>query len=69
MNKINIYINGEKKLVNINCSLDDALKKMKISKNKIAIDINHRIIPKSLYKKTILKDKDKIEIVQFIGGG
>ena len=35
---------------------------------KIAIELNGIIIPKSNFKKK-LKNKDKIEIVHFIGGG
>ena len=36
---------------------------------KIAIEYNGTIIPKSRIKKRYLKDKDIIEIVNFIGGG
>ena len=36
---------------------------------KIAIEYNGTINPKSRFKKRYLKDKDIIEIVNFIGGG
>ena len=35
---------------------------------KIAVELNGTIISKSALKK-ILKDKDRVEIVHFIGGG
>ena len=69
MKKINVYINGEKKLISISSNLSDVLKNFEIDANKIAIEINQKVIPKSLYKNTLIKNEDKIEIVQFIGGG
>ena len=69
MKKINVYINGEKKLISISSNLSDVLKNFDIDANKIAIEINKKVIPKSLYKNTLIKNEDKIEIVQFIGGG
>jgi len=69
MKKINVYINGEKKLISISSNLSDVLKNFEIDANKIAIEINQKVIPKSLYKNTLIKNEDKIEVVQFIGGG
>lgn len=69
MKKINVYINGEKKLISISNNLSDVLKNFEINTNKIAIEINQKVIPRSLYKNTLIKNEDKIEIVQFIGGG
>ena len=37
--------------------------------NVIAIEYNGIIIPKVRYKKKYLKDKDRVEVVHFIGGG
>ncbi len=36
---------------------------------KIAVERNLEIVPKSQYEATILRDGDRIEIVQFVGGG
>ena len=69
MKKINIYINGEKKLVNINSTLDSILILLKVDLKSIAIEKNQKVVPKSLYNSTALQSGDKIEIVQFIGGG
>ena len=69
MKKINVYINGEKKLISIRSNLSDVLENFEINTNKIAIEINQKVIPKSLYRNTLIKNEDKIEIVQFIGGG
>ena len=65
----NFNINGKKKVFYERNSLSELLKNLKISNNGIAIEINYTVIPKSQYKSTFIKNNDKIEIVQFIGGG
>ncbi len=68
-NKIQVFINGKKKMCNKRKNLLELLKNLKINNNGIAIEINHSVIPKSQYKSTFINNNDKIEIVQFIGGG
>ena len=35
----------------------------------IAIERNLEIVPKSEHASTVIEDGDKIEVVQFVGGG
>ncbi len=37
--------------------------------SRVAVELNGNIVPKSLYKETILKDGDSLEVVSFVGGG
>tara|TARA_B100001027_G_C16052283_1_gene234745 strand:+ start:250 stop:453 length:204 start_codon:yes stop_codon:yes gene_type:complete len=64
-----IQINGRKIALKQNLSISDLLKKYKINRQKVAIELNGKIIPQNKHNKKKLKNKDKIEIVQFIGGG
>tara|TARA_B100001248_G_scaffold260906_1_gene250472 strand:- start:592 stop:795 length:204 start_codon:yes stop_codon:yes gene_type:complete len=64
-----IQLNGKKLTLKSNLTVLDLLKKYKINVKKIAIELNGVILQKSIYKKKFLKNKDKIEIVHFIGGG
>ena len=68
-NKIQIYINGKKKLIYNNKNLKELLKTLNINKKFIAIELNKEIIPKSLYSCKIILEGDRIEIIEFIGGG
>ena len=45
------------------------LNKLKIEKNKVAIEVNGNIIERKKYSNLILNKDDKVEIVHFIGGG
>ena len=64
-----IQLNGKKITTRSDFTLFDLLKKYKLNNKKIAVEHNGSIIPKSKFKKKYLKNKDKIEIVHFIGGG
>ena len=65
----NIQINGRRIYLNQKINVFDLLKKYKLDKKKIAVELNGVIVLKASYKKKILKNNDKIEIVHFIGGG
>ena len=68
-NKIKIIVNGKQMTVNLNYSLKNLLDNLKLPIKKIAIELNREIINKKRISKIILKSGDKIEIVNFIGGG
>ena len=68
-NKIKIKLNGKIVFVPKNTSLKNLATKFKIPLNKVAIEVNMEIIDKKKLNKIIIKSADKIEIVQFIGGG
>jgi len=68
-NKIKIKVNGKKLIFDNNASIEKLTKKLKIPLNKVAIELNKKILDKKKLKKTKLNDNDSIEIVHFIGGG
>ena len=68
-NKIKIKVNGKKLQINPSSSLISVLKKLDIPINKVAIEINKKIIDRKKFKYLKLNDNDSLEIVYFIGGG
>lgn len=72
MNNLNvakIQLNGDPYAINDGTNLNELLNKLKIQKNKVAIEVNGEIVEKNKYPNLILSKGDKVEIVQFIGGG
>ena len=72
MNNLNvakIQLNGDSYEINNGTNLNDLLNKLKIQKNKVAIEVNGEIVQKDKYTNLILNKDDKVEIVHFIGGG
>ena len=68
-NKIKIIVNGKQMQVIPKFSLKSLVVKLKIPLNKIAIELNKKIIDKKRISKIFLQNGDQIEIVHFIGGG
>ena len=72
MNNLNvakIQLNGNSFEINSGTNLNELLNKLKIKKNKVAIEVNGAIVEKNRYENMILRKDDKVEIVHFIGGG
>lgn len=63
-----IYVNGEQKAITAG-TITALLSELGISPLGIAVEQNLAIVPKSRYEATPLTDGDRIEIIQFIGGG
>ena len=68
-NKIKIIVNGKQMTVNLKFSLKNLIDKLELPIKKVAIELNREIVNKKRISKIILKSEDKIEIVNFIGGG
>ncbi len=72
MNNLNvakIQLNGHFYEISKGTNLNGLLNKLKIQKNKVAIEVNGEIVEKGKYSNLVLKKNDKVEIVHFIGGG
>ena len=72
MNNLNvakIQLNGDLYEISDGTNLNELLNKLKIQKNKVAIEVNGEIVEKDKYPNLILNKNDKVEIVHFIGGG
>ena len=67
-NKIKIIVNGKLLTIISNFSVKNLIEKLKTPINKVAIELNEVIVDKKKLNKIFLKNKDKIEIVHFIGG-
>jgi len=68
-NKIKITVNGKQMQVIPKFSVKSLIVKLRMPLNKIAIELNKKIINKKSISKIQLKKGDRIEIVHFIGGG
>lgn len=67
--KIKVIINGEIIELEKNLSIKEMLKILNIKPNNIAVECNLQIVSKSQYSSYKIQNNNKIEIVNFIGGG
>jgi thiamine biosynthesis protein ThiS len=67
---IEVRVNGESRVLPPGCSVEALLRELGIgSPARVAVEFNREILPKSRYAETELSDGDRIEVVQFVGGG
>jgi len=66
---MDITVNGEKRRLEAPITVKGLLAALALEPRKIAVERNLAIVPKSAYGETALADGDRIEIVQFVGGG
>lgn len=66
---MNIIINGETKVFENGNSLQFIIESLKIEDKVMAAAVNMEIVKKDQWNDFIPKENDKIELLQFVGGG
>jgi len=64
-----ITINGESKEIPAGANLVALLNVLELKPERLAIEVNRKIIRRANWGSTTLNEGDKIEIVHFVGGG
>ena len=64
-----MFVNGSEVILNKARTLKDFLESEGYIIDRVAVEKNGRIVPKSLYASVMLNDGDRLEIVSFVGGG
>jgi thiamine biosynthesis protein ThiS len=66
---INIHLNGELREVPEGLSLAALLDWLKLPADRVAVERNLEIVPRSKWGETIIRASDRLEVVHFVGGG
>jgi thiamine biosynthesis protein ThiS len=66
---VKLTINGEVREFADGLTISGLVEQLGLHPKKVAVERNLEVVPKSLHPETVLADGDKIEIVQFVGGG
>ena len=66
---MNLFLNGEPASVPDGVTVAAFLEKLGLPQKGVAVERNREIVSKSAYAATVLTEGDRIEIVQFVGGG
>jgi sulfur carrier protein len=64
-----LIVNGEEKVFDENMSLKQIIENLKIEDKVMAAAVNMEVIKKDEWDKFIPKENDKLELLQFVGGG
>lgn len=66
---ITLSVNGQERSVPEGSSLGDLVRGLALDPSRVAVERNGSIVPRSDYDGTALVEGDRIEVVQFVGGG
>jgi thiamine biosynthesis protein ThiS len=64
-----LLINGEERSFSGIGDIAGLVAALGLNPKKVAVERNLEIVPRSLYAMTRIADGDRIEIVNFVGGG
>ena len=68
-NEIVIPVNGETRQTAPGLSVTGLLAELGLNAGRVAIEYNLQILPKAKWEETRIAQGDRLEIVQFVGGG
>jgi len=66
---IQISVNGENKPIPEGTSIDALVRLLELPLDAVAIEHNRLVVRRAYWQNIQLQDGDRIEIVQFVGGG
>jgi sulfur carrier protein len=66
---IQIQVNGESQYVAANATVVALIAQLELAQERLAIELNLDILPRTKWHETVLREGDKLEIVHFVGGG
>ena len=69
MKKITLEINGKKKDISPVANVRELLQLLGITEGPVAVELNRNIIRRREWENTPISNGDRVEIVQFVGGG
>jgi len=64
-----LTVNGEERSFEGVADVAGLMRALGLDPRKVAVERNLQIVPRSAYAAAALSDGDRLEIVQFVGGG
>ncbi len=66
---MNIIVNGNEREVPPKMTVRELLDELRLDPQRLAVEYNHQFLACTDFGDTRLREGDRIEIVQFVGGG
>jgi sulfur carrier protein len=64
-----ITVNGKERELSGRLTVGELLDSLELDAVHVAVELNRAILPKERFAETSLANGDRLEIVQFVGGG
>lgn len=66
---MHVSVNGEDRQLPEGLTAAELVERIGLADQRIALEVNREIVPRSEYTSTTLAEGDRVEIVRAIGGG
>ena len=66
---MNVIINGEARSIPVGCTITTLLRLLELPEERVAVERNREVVPRSEHARTSLEEGDRLELVRFVGGG
>ena len=63
-----LLINGQPREANVH-TLAELLVELQLEASRVAVELNRSIVERERFANTRLSDQDRLEVIQFVGGG
>ena len=64
-----VVVNGEYREINAGETVSGLLKSLELEPERVAVELDRKIVKRARWEETLLRDGAQLEIVQFVGGG
>ncbi|WP_327136878.1 sulfur carrier protein ThiS [Streptomyces sp. NBC_01340] len=66
---MNIFVNGERRLVPADTALDTLVATLTVAPSGIAAALNETVVPRAQWSSTALSEGDRVEVLTAVQGG
>jgi len=66
---IEVVVNGETRKIGGRIDLQRLIEELGLPTRRIAVELNENVVRRKDWAEVQVSDKDKIEIIHFVGGG
>ncbi|MBP7745948.1 MAG: sulfur carrier protein ThiS [Phycisphaerae bacterium] len=64
-----VTVNGESREMPDGASVADLVAQFDLTPERVAVEVNERLVRRATYRETALREGDRVEIVTLVGGG
>jgi len=68
-NAMQIYVNGSPTQIQDATPMSALIKRLGLTGQRIAVEVNAELVPRSRFEAHTLQDGDRVEIIHAVGGG
>jgi len=64
-----LSVNGEEREIEAGATIEKLLDALGLRARRVAVEVNRHVVKRDAWPLTELQERDRVEIVQFVGGG